>query len=345
MKVDSVLVIGGAGYIGSSIVEKLLMHGYRVRVFDRFIFGKRSLIDLRDKLEIIEGDIRDIRKLKQTLTNVDVVIHLAGIVGDPACSVDPNLTVSINIEATKLIKLLAIENKIPRFIYASSCSVYGASNHIVNESDSPNPVSLYAATKVESENELLKEKTNTFNPTILRFATLFGHSRRPRFDLVANLFTAQAYFDGIIQVMGSKQWRPFIYVGDVAEAVLRTIRQPFKNISYEIFNVGDDRLNIRIGELAQLVKEIVERDRNGKRVKIVVNENIKDRRNYFVSFQKIRTKLNFKATTDLRQGIEEILYYLRNGAYAKNYRNSIFSNIEMTKRNLRDLYKFNYSKF
>lgn len=193
-----ILVIGGGGYIGTHVVEQLLESGYSVRILDRFVFGKKVISDLlkNKNLEIIEGDISDLVALSRALQGVSAVVHLAGLVGDPACAVDENMTLHINIASTRVVKEMSKAFKVPHFIFASSCSVYGASDEVMNEGSSLNPVSLYAKTKIDSEQEILNDKTADFNPTILRFATVFGHSRRPRFDLVTNLFTAQAYNEG-----------------------------------------------------------------------------------------------------------------------------------------------------
>ncbi len=193
-----VLVVGGAGYIGSHVVEQLLSEGIPVRILDKFLYGKEPIQHFLSNplLEIVEGDITDIMKLTEAINNASAVIHLAGLVGDPACAVDSNFTRHTNIIATRMLKEVAISSGVPRFIFASSCSVYGASDEEVDETSQLNPVSLYAQTKIDSERELFSQINENFTATVLRFATVFGHSKRPRFDLVANLFTAQAYNDG-----------------------------------------------------------------------------------------------------------------------------------------------------
>src|SRR5262249_7356476 len=153
------------------------------------------------RFEVVEGDATDIMKLTEAMSGVSSVVHLAGLVGDPACAVDRSFTRHTNVIATRMLKEVAISMGVPRFVFASSCSVYGASEEEVEETSPLNPVSLYAVTKIDSERELQSLIDETFCVTILRFATVFGHSRRPRFDLVANLFTAQAFNDGRITVM------------------------------------------------------------------------------------------------------------------------------------------------
>ena len=181
-----VLVIGGAGYIGTHAVEQLLAPGHAVRVLDRLMYGDESLRDFvrHPRFEFIEGDAADISKLTVALRGASAVVHLAGLVGDPACAVDPEFTRHTNIVVTRMVRTVAYSMGIRRFVFASSCSVYGVSDDPVNELSPLSPVSLYAQTKIDSERELLSNVPDNFFTTILRFATVFGHSRRPRFDLV-----------------------------------------------------------------------------------------------------------------------------------------------------------------
>ena len=201
----------------------------------------------------------------------------------------------------------------------------------MNEKSKLNTVSLYAQTKVDSEKEILNDKSDDFHPTILRFATVFGDSRRPRFDLVANLFVAQAYNDGIITVTGSNQWRPFIHPKDIAGVVLKVIEMSEKVGDRQIINVGDDDLNITIGDLAHLVADIVKKDKNGNAVQVSIIEDIADKRNYRVSFKKIEKLLGFKATVGLKEGLEEIYNNFKHGKYKENYKDPLYINVEMTK--------------
>lgn len=328
-----VLVVGGGGYIGSHVVEQLLKAGHHVRVLDSFIYGQNALADLKDNpnLEIIEGDVTDIFQVTQALQDVKAVVHLAGIVGDPACSLDDNLTHHVNVVSTRLLREAVKAFKVPRFIFASSCSVYGSNEHIVNETSELNPVSLYARTKIGSEQELLGDMYDAFHPTILRFATVFGHSRRMRFDLVTNLFTAQAYYNGEITVTGGDQWRPFIHVADVARAILLALEAPIEKVSRQIFNVGDDSLNFTIENVGREVVDIVKTKKGNKTPKITVKDFVDDRRNYSVSFHKINQVLGFKAEHTLASGITEMYDHMRAGTYRKPHTDFIYSNLEMTK--------------
>lgn len=326
-----VVVTGGAGYIGSHVVAQLLDRGYSVRVLDSLMYGSDSIQQFLEnpKFELIQGDVTDIVSLTSALSNASSVIHLAGLVGDPACAVDARYTKHTNIIATKLIKQVAHSMGVHRFIFSSSCSVYGVSDTEVSEVDGLNPVSLYAQTKIDSENELLAHVPDDFIVTILRFATVFGDSRRPRFDLVANLFSIQAMTDGSITVIGPNQWRPFIHVEDLARAVIYTLEADPKKISGQIFNVGDANLNMTLKQLADIVKRCA--NQMNRDVKInIVEGNISDLRNYAVSFWKIKNTLGFVASRTMEDGLAEIMSRAISGYY-KNYKEPIYSNLLTTK--------------
>ena len=329
-----VLVVGGAGYIGTHVVEQLLAADYPVRILDELLYGQAPIQEfLKDpRVELVEGDCTDIVKLVQAVDGASAVVHLAGLVGDPACAVDDAFTRHANVIATRMVKEVAVSLGIHRFIFASSCSVYGSTDVEVGETSELNPVSLYARTKIDSEHELLTigGRGERFNPTILRFATVFGHSRRPRFDLVANLFAAQAMIDGKITVFGENQWRPFIHVRDLARAVVAVLQADADMTRDQIFNVGDRRLNMTIGAIAQEVRRIVGRERP---VEIDNRPDASDRRNYMVNFDKIRRVLGFEARTMVAEGIQEIVTELKNGNYG-HYKDPAYSNLEMTKRAL-----------
>jgi nucleoside-diphosphate-sugar epimerase len=327
-----VLVIGGAGYVGSHTVDLLLGRSRQVRVLDRLIYGAQSLAEFRDnpRFSLIEGDATDIAKLTAAMNGCSAVVHLAGLVGDPACAVNPEFTRHANIIASRMAKDVAEAMGIHRFVFASSCSVYGASEKEVSEADDLKPVSLYAQTKIDSERELLSIVRDEFFVTVLRFATVFGHSRRPRFDLVGNLFTAQAMTDGLITVVGPNQWRPFIHVRDLARSVVTVLDADPRLVQSQIFNVGDERLNMTILQLAERIREIASSYRV---VRISVTENSEDRRNYTVSFKKIHSFLAFEAETLLEDGIREMIKNFHSNSYG-NYRSSEYSNVAMTAKAL-----------
>jgi nucleoside-diphosphate-sugar epimerase len=331
-----VLLIGGAGYIGSHAVDLLLAQGRKVRVLDRLMYGVDPLREFLNhpNFELIEGDVTDISKLTLAMSGASAVVHLAGLVGDPACAVDSEFTRQTNIVATRMAKDVAQSLGVRRFVFASSCSVYGITDKEVNELGDLNPVSLYAQTKIDSEHELLYSVRDEFFITILRFATVFGDSRRPRFDLVGNLFTAQAMTNGLITVIGPNQWRPFIHVRDLGRAIVAVLNARAEVVQGQVFNVGDKRLNMTILQLAEGVKAVCSKYRD---VQISVRHDVDDRRNYAVSFEKIKNELGFEAQTLLEEGIDQIAQKFFNGTY-KDYRLPVYSNVATTKQLLEDFY-------
>jgi len=329
-----ILIVGGGGYIGTHLVDELLTNNHKVRVLDRLLYGKTPLADFLNhpNFELVEGDATDIARLTFAMAGASAVVHLGGLVGDPACAVDEAYTRHTNVIATRMVHELAISFGVERFVFASSCSVYGASDYKVDERSPLNPVSLYALTKIDSEKELLRTSGQGVCTTILRFATVFGHSRRPRFDLVANLFTAQAWEDGKITVIGPNQWRPFVHCRDLATAIHLVLKAPIKKVNGEVFNVGDESLNMTIGQLGEQVKNIVSKY---KPVELQVTDNVTDRRNYMVSFDKIKNTLGFTANNHIENAIEEIVSHFKNKDY-EHYKSPTYSNVEITKKAVMD---------
>jgi nucleoside-diphosphate-sugar epimerase len=313
-------VIGGAGYIGSVLVRQLLADAYRVRVLDRLLYGSTSLATVAEdpNFEFVFGDTRDNAVVAECLQDVDAVVHLGELVGDPACALDTATTIAINFEATKAIAEQAADYGVTRLVYPSSCSVYGASDEIVDEDSAPNPVSLYAETKLRAE-EAIRKQSRSMETIILRLATVFGVSPRPRFDLVVNYFAARGFVDGEVSVHGGAQWRPFVHVADVASCIRACLSAPSALVAGRTFNVGSDDNNWTIGEVAELVRELVP----GSGIR---TEPIDDHRNYRVSFERVRSELGFEPVHDVRDGIQEILEVLRSGAIV-DYRERRFSNV------------------
>jgi nucleoside-diphosphate-sugar epimerase len=311
-QVRSVLVIGGAGYIGSVLCRQLLQKGYSVRVLDTLLYGDDSIRDLYNHphFDFLQGDSRDVESVVRAMWGMDAVVHLGEIVGDPATNLDERLTLEINLAATRLVAEAAKGYGARRFVYASSCSVYGASNQILNEHSMLNPVSLYARTKIGAEKALLALNDETFHPVILRFATVYGLSPRPRFDLVVNLLAAKAVRDGAITIFGGDQWRPFVHVGDVARAIVRVLEAPVASVKGQVFNVGSDEQNYTIDQIGELVHGLV------PEAQLLRQENGADRRNYHVSFGKIRDELGFQPAFTVEDGIGEIVTALREGRIA-----------------------------
>ena len=306
--IERVLVVGGAGYIGSVLVSDLLARGYKVRVLDSFLFGPKSLeaVKTNPNCELITGDIRDIQVVVQVMKDCDAVIHLAAIVGDPACEENRQLAVEVNRASTRMLIDIARGYEVERFIFASTCSVYGASEFLMDEHSKLGPLSTYAQTKADSEELLLEARTSGFHPTVLRLGTLFGVSPRLRFDLVVNLLTARAATTGKITIFNGEQWRPFVHVYDAARSFVTCLEASTDVVSGEIFNVGSYSLNHRLSEVAEKIAQIVP----GMETEHVENT---DRRNYRVSFDKIHTRLGFVCQKTLDDGIRELYELVQTG--------------------------------
>jgi nucleoside-diphosphate-sugar epimerase len=298
---DWVLVVGGAGFIGSLLVERLLEKGHRVRVLDSLLYGDEPLRPVKDhsNFELIVGDCRNIQDVVRAVRGVESIIHLAAIVGDPACEQDHGPALEINYAATRMLIEIAKGHGVSRFLFASSCSVYGSTDAEMDENAAVRPISLYGQTKVDSERALLDASNDAFHPTILRFATVFGLGYRPRFDLVVNLLTAKARQEGVITIYNGQHWRPFIHVRDLVEAVVGVLEAPARLISGETFNVGDSRLNHTLSEVAETIRDVFP----GLRVEQVENS---DHRNYRVNFDKLVSRTGFRARYTLHDGVEEI---------------------------------------
>ena len=319
---NKVLVIGGAGYIGSALVEELLTLGLQVCVLDAMHFGEETLSRVagHPSLTLIREDFRHIETLTRAMSGVGSVIHLGGLVGDPACAVDSNLTVDVNVTATRVIGEIAKARGVRRFIFASSCSVYGATDEIVDEDSRFNPQSLYARSKVASEALLSTLSSPDFAVTCLRFATIYGISGRTRFDLVVNLLCAKAVRDRNITVYGADQWRPFVHVEDVARAITMTLRAPTHLVSGEAFNVGSDAQNYTLGDLAELIRRQV------SEAEITADDSFVDKRNYRVSFAKIRSRLGFEPAWTIERGIAQVVALVRSNQVG-HYSLPTYSNV------------------
>ena len=241
-----VLITGGAGYVGSVLVNYLLNKNYKVRVLDNLLFGGEHLSYFltNPNFEFLYGDIREKTDLQKAMKNTDIIIHLAAIVGDPACKKESQKAVSTNLEGTILTYKTACENKTKRFIFASTCSNYGKmEENIVDENSPLRPVSLYARTKVDFESYLQNESSNLTKWCILRFSTVFGLSFRMRFDLTINDFTKELTQKNELVIFGEQFYRPYIHVNDLARAIYLVLTSDEKKFSSEIYNAGDTSFN------------------------------------------------------------------------------------------------------
>ncbi|MCD6048128.1 MAG: NAD-dependent epimerase/dehydratase [Gammaproteobacteria bacterium] len=318
-----VLVIGGAGYIGSALLPLLLEEGYSVRILDAFIYGDSAIKPYltHPKVKIYRADFRQIDKIVEAVKGVNSVIHLGALVGDPACALDENLTIEINLMATRMIAEVCKGFGVRNFIFASTCSVYGASDDVLDERSKLNPVSLYARSKIACEKILLELASDKFSPVILRFSTIFGFSGRTRFDLVVNLLTAKAYIDQEITVINGDQWRPFLHVEDAARSVVAALKAPRELVHAQVYNVGNNNLNYTLLQMGELVAHLV------PNAKLILSESDQDRRNYRVDCSKIQRDLKYFTKWTLEDGIRQMIK-----AFAENklqdYKSAEYSNVK-----------------
>jgi nucleoside-diphosphate-sugar epimerase len=305
----TILITGAGGYLGSVMTGYFLDKGYRVKALDRYFFGEgvHESHQGNNYLEIIRDDVRYCST--DIFRGVYAVIDLAGLSNDPSSELDPLLTEEINQKCPPRIAAMAKAAGAQRYLFASSCSVYGYGNGIKLAESSPlAPVSLYAKAKIEAEKELMKLADERFAVTILRNATCYGLSPRMRFDLAVNIMTLQAFRDGKIIVLGGgEQWRPFIHVYDIARAYDRVLSANTDSIQRQIFNVGSDDQNYRIVSLARTIKH------QYPGVPVEMAPSDPDRRDYNVSFEKITNMLNFRPVKRVEDGVSEIKYALEHG--------------------------------
>ena len=305
---SKVMVTGAGGYIGTQLVRDLVKAGHEVTAVDRFFFGKEPLSEFvgNKKVTIKQKDIRDLDQ--NDFKGHDAVCDLACLSNDPAGEIDPQLTYQINrdgrIHVAKVAKLAGVR----KYIISSSCSVYGTGEESqLSETSKTNPISIYAKSTLEAEQENLSIADNNFAATALRNATVFGLSPRMRFDLVVNLMTLSAFQKGRIIVMGGGlQWRPLVHLSDVSKAFIAVISEDSNLVNKEIFNIGYK--NFQIKSLAYLV-----RDELSFPVEIDVAPDDTDKRDYNVSFEKATDKLGFTAQVDVTHGIREIFAALKSG--------------------------------
>jgi nucleoside-diphosphate-sugar epimerase len=322
-----VLVTGGGGYIGAHLIPMLIEDGYYVKIIENFTYGRHGIRSFENhpQVEIIEGDICDIRAVVNSLKDVDYIIALAALVGDPACSLNAKETLNLNYEATKILVETASFYGIKRLIFASSCSVYGASSDQFLTEDSPlNPVSLYAKTRIMSE-EVLLDRCGNIEPVILRLSTVFGLSDRMRFDLVVNTLTARGVVDGKFQVFGGNQWRPFIHCRDVAQAFRLALKASSEDVKPTIFNVGSTSMNFTINDVAKIIEHKL------PGVQVEYQDVIDDPRNYKVNFDRISKYLKFNTSISVEQGVDEMILALSQDPELRLYSDASYSNVQFLK--------------
>ncbi|HSV43687.1 MAG TPA: NAD(P)-dependent oxidoreductase, partial [Candidatus Bathyarchaeia archaeon] len=312
----TVLVTGGAGYIGSILVRRLLDHGYKVVCVDSLMHGGESIDDILSASNFVfyKCDITRYEDLEEILSRHQyfAVVNLAAIVGDPACKAQPELARKINLDAPLFLVDRCLKLKIPRFIFASTCSNYGKMSDpegYVDENSTLTPVSLYAELKVEVEDYLMNKisRVDYFSPTLLRFSTVYGLSSRMRFDLTVNEFTKELVLGKELVVFGEQFWRPYCHVSDIARAIVTVLDASSDKIAYEVFNVGDTKENYTKKMIVDEIRKYIP-DANIKYIR-----KDEDPRDYRVSFEKIKRELNFTISKIVPDGILEVMKAIRKG--------------------------------
>ncbi|MCB1144953.1 MAG: NAD(P)-dependent oxidoreductase [Leptospiraceae bacterium] len=303
------LITGGAGYVGSNLIREALISGYRVRCLDFLIYGGKSIVGLvnHPDFELYVGDVRKGEDLKNALDGVDEVVHLAAIVGDRPCQVAPKLAYQTNFESTQKIIELSIKSKIKKFIFASTCSNYGAieGDAFADEKTKLNPVSLYSETKIDCEKFITQNSTDEFQPIILRFGTAYGVSFRTRFDLTVNSFVYEALNNDQLLVFAPNMWRPFVHVHDMSRIILTVLNS--ENVAGKIFNAGSTEENYTKQQMIEFILK------NVNNVKVHYAKEIEDKRNYRVNCDFLRDVTGFKPTRTVESGIIELIHCFKNG--------------------------------
>lgn len=326
----TVLITGGAGYIGSFLTGYLLNRGYKVRVLDELWFGGESIMSyfINDNFAFVKGDVCKVYKYEELFSDVDIVIHLAAIVGFPACQqVGREVSFEFNYETTKKVFEIAELKKVKKFIFASTYSNYGISNDgsAVTEESPLYPQSIYAETKVKAEEYLLSKGINSYcAPVIPRFATLFGISPRTRFDLIVNQFVLEAMTKKKLIIYQKNHNRSFVHIRDVINAIYLMIGAEEDKIRNQIFNVGSDSGNCSKEDIIKMVQKNIP-NVEAEYKDLSFGQDMRDVR---ISFNKIERVLGFRATITIEEGIKEVIKAISDGLIKKpddsKYRNHQF---------------------
>lgn len=301
-----VLVTGGAGYIGSVLVHMLVEKSYKVTVLDRLFFGTDALKDVLDNITLVRDDVRWFKP--EVLDGVDAVLDLASLSNDPSGELDPKKTLEINYEGRLRVARLAKKHNVARYVLASTCSVYGFQEGVLSEESSVNPLTTYSRANVLAEKDILPLADKRFAVAALRQATVYGLSKRMRFDLAINGMVLGFFKNGKIPIMrDGKQWRPFIHVKDTSRAFMTMLEADPELVSGQVFNVSSDDQNIQVFDLAKLVAESISLPFNYEWY------GSPDKRSYRVSFDKIKRTLKFRTEHTLGEGAREVYDALKRG--------------------------------
>ncbi len=307
----TILITGAGGYIGTTLTDMLLEKGYRVLGYDRYFFGKQLFAETLEhkNFVLIQKDIRECEV--DDFIDVDCVCDLAALSNDPTGDLDPGLTRSINYKGRSRIAEKAKQAGVTRYILGSSCSVYGnGQGTMLTESSPVHPLTEYAMANYDAEKTAFELASSSFCVTALRQATLYGLSKRMRFDLALNIMTLHAVQKGCIRVLGGgEQWRPFLHVRDTARAFMIILEAALEKVNQQIFNVGSNEQNYKILTLAYIIRENIPFP-----LQVEVMPGDKDKRNYKVSFDKIHDILGFSCRYSLEDGVREIYQALKRGS-------------------------------
>jgi nucleoside-diphosphate-sugar epimerase len=328
---QKVLLVGGAGYVGSVLAYELLQRGYAVKILDRLYFGDDGLRDIRDRVELVVGDMRvmDAAVLKE----VDGVVNVGGLSNDPTAEYNPQANYEMNTLASKKLADLCLANGIRRYVFASSCSIYdrGVGNEsadvLLDEASEVNPRAAYSSSKREAEKLLLGMVGDNFCPVILRKGTVYGFSPRMRYDLVVNTFVKSALATGKITLhYGGEMWRPLVDVRDVARAYIACLEAPEEKVKGQIFNVSFH--NIRISELGLRVRAALRQV--GYDAEIVPDYGYQGVRSYRVSAAKIQRVLDFQPKVSIEESVKDLVKQIQAHGYT-DFDNPKYYNIRWMK--------------
>jgi nucleoside-diphosphate-sugar epimerase len=327
-KPKKILVVGGAGYVGAVLVREMLERGYAVKILDRLFFGTQGLEEIKDKVELVLGDIRNFPPT--ILDDVEAVINLSGLSNDPTAEYNPEANYEMNTVATATLAQICKQKGIRKFIFASSCSIYDVGeiaeekDIVLDETAVVAPKAAYSRSKYEAEKLLLAMQDQTFCPVILRKGTVYGFSPRMRYDLVVNTFLKDALTKGKINLyFGGEMWRPLVEVRDVAKAYIACLQADEEKVRGQIFNITYK--NFRISELALHVqKALKDASINAE---IVPNYAYKGVRNYRVSGKKMQTLLNFAPTISIEESVNHMLENIKANKYG-DFDNPRYYNIK-----------------
>lgn len=326
-----ILIIGGAGYVGSVLAEELLEKGYAVKIFDRLYYGEQGLREIRERVDLVIGDMRQVPS--SVFEDVDAVINVGGLSNDPTAEYNPKANYEMNTKATEASAKLCKDNGVKRYIFGSSCSIYDfgvqvqEKDMIADEKVEVNPRAAYSSSKYEAERILLSMTDDDFCPVVLRKGTIYGFSHRMRYDLVVNTLVKDALATGYMTVFyGGEMWRPLVDIKDVARAYITLLEAREEKVKGEIFNLVFK--NFRISELALRVKEALREV--GVESEVKTDYRYRGVRSYRVSGGKMENVLNFRPTISVEESVKDMVEKIRRYGYT-DFDNPKYYNIRWMK--------------